>query len=81
MPTGAKGALKDAFKAILSNAERTSQLTVDDVAEALADATEAYINSLTIEVPSGQVVIQVAGGSGAPAVGTPNPAPIQCTIK
>jgi hypothetical protein len=31
----------------------------------------------TAEIASGKVIVSVSGGSGAPAVGVANPAPIQ----
>lgn len=38
------------------------------------------VKAATITIPAGSVIIAVTGGSGAPAVGTPNPSPIQCSI-
>ncbi len=50
---------------------------IDDFSERLAAAIN---ENLHVEIPAGQVIISVSGGSGAPAVGTPNPAPIVCNI-
>jgi hypothetical protein len=35
-------------------------------------------DKVKVQIPVASVVIAVAGGSGAPAIGTPNPAPIDC---
>lgn len=34
-----------------------------------------------VEIPAGAVIVAVSGGALAPAVGTPNPAPIKCVGK
>jgi hypothetical protein len=44
-------------------------------AEQLAKAVTDQIK--TAEIAAGKVIVSVSGGSGAPAVGTPNPAPIK----
>ena len=38
------------------------------------------VDNLEVKIPGGSVIIAVSGGSGAPAVGTPNPAPIDNTV-
>ena len=37
-------------------------------------------SDMSITIPSGSVITAVSGGSGSPAVGTPNVAPIDCDI-
>lgn len=56
--------------------------TFDDAAlGAIADAVVQHIlTSSVITIVSGQVVIQVTGGSGAPAVGVPNTGAETCII-
>lgn len=47
----------------------------------IMDAIYTDIKSdMVVTVPQSSVIISVAGGSGAPATGTPNPAPIQCGV-
>lgn len=50
---------------------------VDDYCQKLAQAIN---QNLEVEIPSGSVIIQVTGGSGAPAVGVSNPSPITCNV-
>ena len=50
---------------------------VDDYCRKLAQAIN---QNLEVEIPSGSVIVQVTGGSGAPAVGTPNSSPITCNV-
>lgn len=63
----------DVIKAAIQNAD-----TPDDFCQKLA---RAIVENIEVKIPAAQVIIQVAGGSGAPAVGTPNPAPIDCEVK
>jgi len=51
---------------------------IDDFCEKLA---KAIVDNLEIKVPASQVITTVSGGSGAPAVGVPNPTPIECEVK
>ena len=55
---------------------------IDDAAMgAIADAVVQHIvTSSVITIVSGQVIIQVTGGSGAPAVGIPNVGAETCLI-
>ena len=55
---------------------------IDDAGlEAIANAVVQHIlTSSVITIVSGQVVIQVTGGSGAPAVGIPNVGAETCLI-
>lgn len=50
---------------------------VDDYCEKLAQAIN---RNLEVEIPATSVIVQVSGGSGAPAVGVPNTSPITCDI-
>ncbi len=54
---------------------------IDNIDEFCDKLAQAIVDSLEVKIPVSQVIIQVAGGSGAPAVGTPNPAPIDCEVK
>jgi hypothetical protein len=49
----------------------------DYLAAQTASAIDVYVKSLGL--PAGSVITQVSGGSGAPAVGVPNTAPIALT--
>jgi len=51
---------------------------IDDFCEKLA---QAIVNNLEVKIPASQVITEVSGGSGAPALGVPNPTPIDCEVK
>jgi len=51
---------------------------IDEFCEKLA---KAIVDNLEVKVPMSQVITKVSGGSGAPAVGVPNPSPIDCEVK
>ena len=57
--------------AAASSDPKTSEWLAEQLAKAITDQIK------TAEIGSGQVIIAVSGGSGTPAVGTPNPAPIK----
>ena len=63
----------DAIKAAIQN--------VDNIDEFCDKLAKVIVENLEVKIPAAQVIVQVAGGSGAPAVGTPNPAPIKCEVK
>ncbi len=63
----------DVIKTAISNIDN-----IDDFCDKLA---KAIVDNLEVKIPSSQVIIQVTGGSGAPAVGVPNPTPINCEVK
>jgi hypothetical protein len=63
-------ALKTIFDAMNSEA-RDEQWYADQMAKAITDQIK------TAGVPAGKVITSVSGGSGAPAVGVPNPAEIK----
>ncbi len=54
---------------------------IDNIDEFCDKLAKAIVDNLEVKIPASQVIVQVAGGSGAPAVGTPNPATIDCEIK
>ena len=54
---------------------------IDNIDEFCDKLAQAIVENLEVKIPAAQVIVQVAGGSGAPAVGTPNPAPINCEVK
>ena len=41
---------------------------------------EHITNNIEIQIPSASVIVSVTGGSGAPAVGTPNTTPIKIDV-
>jgi len=51
---------------------------IDAFCEKLA---QAIVDNLEVKIPASQVITQVTGGSGAPAIGIPNPLPINCEVK
>ena len=63
----------DSIKAAIQN--------IDNVDEFCDKLARAIVENLEVKIPAAQVIVQVAGGSGAPAVGTPNPTPIDCEVK
>ncbi|MBC8465751.1 hypothetical protein H8D57_01880 [bacterium] len=63
----------DAIKAAISSIDNT-----DDFCEKLA---KAIVDNLEVKIPVSQVITQVSGGGGAPAIGVPNPTPINCEVK
>ena len=54
---------------------------IDNIDEFCDKLARAIVENLQVNIPASQVIVQVTGGSGAPAVGTPNPAPIECEVK
>ena len=54
---------------------------IDNIDEFCDKLAHAIVDNLDVKIPAAQVIVQVAGGSGAPAVGTPNPTPIDCEVK
>jgi len=63
----------DVIKTAISNIDN-----IDDFCDKLA---KAIVDNLEVKIPSAQVITQVSGGSGAPAVGVPNPTPINCEVE
>lgn len=63
----------ESLKAAIQNIDN-----IDDFCEKLA---KAIVDNLDVKVPVSQVITTVSGGSGAPAVGVPNPTPIECEVK
>jgi len=54
---------------------------IDNIDEFCDKLAKAIVENLEVKIPASQVIIQVTGGSGAPAVGIPNPSPIECEVK
>ena len=81
-----KSDLKDALEAafitifedIPDNPPKTAAEKADDMAQAVSDTVDTYVRTAIagVTISSGTVITAVTGGSGAPAVGIPNPAPI-----
>ncbi len=63
----------DTIKAAIQNADN-----IDAFCEKLA---KAIVDNLEVKIPASQVISQVSGGSGAPAMGVPNSNPIECEVK
>ena len=61
------------IKAAIQNADN-----IDLFCEKLA---KAIVDNLEVKIPASQVITQVSGGGGAPAIGVPNPTPINCEVK
>ena len=51
---------------------------IDDFCEKLA---KAIVDNLEVKIPATQVITEVTGGSGAPALGVPNATQIDCEVK
>jgi len=84
----ATSALKSAITNLLTTIKNWDGTTGQDrddainkIAEDLSSAIATHIKTalVTCSIPTGTVIVQVTGGSGAPAVGVPNPAPISIT--
>ncbi|MDP8238947.1 MAG: hypothetical protein P9X24_07645 [Candidatus Hatepunaea meridiana] len=54
---------------------------IDNIDEFCDKLAKAIVDNLEVKIPASQVIKQVTGGSGAPAIGIPNPSPIDCEIK
>lgn len=69
---GLESGLKTMFETLNVN------ITAETKAGIMATLIDAYVKTAiaTTVIPPGTVIIAVSGGSGAPAVGVPNPAPI-----
>lgn len=79
--------MRDAVFNALFNAGKFGSMTEGELSEVKANMLLAEkarvdyivanmeIKGITVEVPSLSHIIAVSGGSGSPAVGTPNPAP------
>ncbi|MDP8240514.1 MAG: hypothetical protein P9X24_15590 [Candidatus Hatepunaea meridiana] len=66
----------------LTGSEIKSAIQNIDNIDAFCDKlAKAIVDNLEVNIPPSQVIIQVTGGSGVPAVGIPNPSPIDCEVK
>jgi len=63
----------ESLKAAIQNIDN-----IDDFCDKLA---KAIVDNLEVKIPSAQVITQVSGGGGAPALGFPNADPIDCEVK
>ena len=50
----------------------------EDIGQAVV---KHFVDNLEVKIPSGSVIVAVIGGSGAPAVGTPNPEPLATDVQ
>lgn len=71
-----KSGLQSAFLSIFTDVDPSK--TASQKAASMADAVDEYVKTALVNctIPSGTVIVQVTGGSGAPAVGIPNASPI-----
>ena len=63
----------EVIKAAIQNTDN-----IDAFCEKLA---KAIVDNLEVKIPASEVITQVSGGGGAPAIGVPNPTPINCEVK
>ena len=54
---------------------------IDNIDEFCDRLAKAIVDNLEVKVPMSQVITKVTGGSGSPALGTPNSSPIDCEVK
>ena len=54
---------------------------IDNIDEFCDKLAKAIVDNLEVKISASQVITQVTGGSGVPAVGVPNPSPIDCEVK
>ena len=54
---------------------------IDNIDEFCDRLAQAIVANLEVRVPASQVIVQVTGGGGAPAIGTPTPSPIECEVE
>ena len=54
---------------------------IDNIDEFCEKLAKAIVDNLEVKVPMSQVITKVTGGSGSPALGAPNPSPIDCEVK
>jgi len=66
---------QDKWTGIEAIIEAIVERLVDKVVDRMVDN---ILNKMVITIPVGTVITAVSGGSGSPAVGTPNPSPIEC---
>ncbi len=67
---------------LYAKADKSLELTADALRIGSSDASKGAArkgDSVKVTIPANTFVISVTGGSGAPAVGVPNPAPIDVT--
>lgn len=54
------------------------QETCNSIAQSIIDH---FLSNQVVQIPTGSVIVSVSGGGGAPAVGVPNAAPINCIVS
>ena len=54
---------------------------IDNIDEFCEKLAKAIVDNLEVKVPMSQVITKVTGGSGSPALGSPNASPIDCEVK
>ena len=60
---------------------KTAIQNIDNIDEFCEKLAKAIVDNLEVKIPASQVITQVTGGGGAPALGVPNPSPIDCEVK
>ena len=66
---------------LTGEAIKTAIENIDNIDEFCDRLAKAIVDNLDVKIPASQVITQVTGGSGAPALGVPNPSPIDCEVK
>jgi len=71
-----KAGLASTLKSIFCDLD--PEMCAEDKATEIATAIDDFVKTALVNcsIPAGSVIISVSGGSGAPAVGVPNPTPI-----
>lgn len=70
-----------AKKLYASDATDSAKANVKALWEEIGEVIVKHIvDNIDIQIPIGSVIISVSGGSGAPAVGTPNTSPISADV-
>ena len=74
-----KAGLQSALETVFNDVSPSS--TAATKAAAMADLIDEYVKTALVNcsIPAGSVIVEVTGGSGAPAVGVPNTTPILLT--
>lgn len=74
--------LGDRIAAIITSSDASDDVknSIKALWEKIGKEIVKEVKNAEITIPSGSVITSVSGGSGAPAVGVPNPAPISTNI-
>lgn len=67
--------------ALTGNTIKSAIQDIDNIDEFCDRLAQAIVANLEVKIPTAQVIVQVSGGGGAPAIGTPNESPIECEVE